>query len=77
MPFNENDLKRLKDTFFNKRDFQIALTVGQSIAVFARLEAAEAVCQQVEIWITKDTPKMFRTKELLEAWREAAGKQNA
>lgn len=76
--FTDADLKRLKEylTSPNAQTTWYAPADRDNLeALVARLEAAEAVCQQVEIWITEETPKMFHTKDLLNAWLSSSGKK--
>lgn len=79
MTFTDDDLKRLKESLYCDHDgpsgcLHPIYGPPEIETLLDRLEAAEAVCQQTEIYVTENTPKMFRTKELLKAWHKAAGK---
>ena len=76
MSFTDDDLKRLKSEIREAIAWEnsVEMPGRHAKALLARLEAAEAVCQQTEIYITDESPNMFRMKDLLKAWRKAAGK---
>lgn len=62
MTFTDEDLKRLKEAnHFDEHDI---------LALIARLEAAESVCDGVEMMPRRSSVCIVR----LERWREAAGK---
>lgn len=70
MPFDNDDLKRLKGELDGIRPRRIAIQLD---ALLARLEAAEKALQSflvAPLWPTPDT-----LKNDLEAWRKAAGKK--
>jgi hypothetical protein len=51
-PFNDDDLKRFKNP-----DEWLDICQEEGLALLARLDAAEIICQQVEIYITKALAK--------------------
>lgn len=74
--FTDEDMKRLKEESEVHKRIVITCQSGPPLrldALLARLDAAESVCQQVEIYITDKTPLMYRMKELLRKWRKAKG----
>lgn len=70
MNFNDEDLKRLKQ-HINDEDYNIITVSSDKLeALIARMECAEKLC----IYIYGYPDLVPYEKELLEAWRKAAGK---
>ncbi len=60
--FSDEDLKRFKELMdsFTVTGVMIVLEVDEVKALINRLGAAEAICQQVEIYVNEETPEMSK-----------------
>ncbi len=90
MPFDDNDLKRLKDFVFehgitipDKDTNRDKLTIRRNVmkALLARLEAAEKIADALDYMRDQEGnlpipegPELAELNDNVEAWRKAAGR---